>query len=96
VTVVGDDDLRQAQLQMTASGRFRLDWPDKTKTGAYLARGRSMDLADDETLLRFFAIYKQDGDTLTICLADGTYPTDFTAEKGSGCTLLVMKRQSGR
>ena len=39
-------------------------------------------------------IWKVDGDTLTVCegLTNGARPTDFTAPKGSGRTLTVLKR----
>ena len=40
-------------------------------------------------------IYKLDGDTLTICMAGpgAPRPKDWTADKGSGCTLRVFKRE---
>src|SRR5262249_16804926 len=40
-------------------------------------------------------IYKQDGDELTVCMADADQPrpTKFEADKGSGLTLMTFKRE---
>jgi uncharacterized protein (TIGR03067 family) len=54
-----------------------------------------MDWVEGDTKNRLPAIYRFDGDTLTICLrADpaGTRPTTFAAPPGSDCALLTLKR----
>jgi uncharacterized protein (TIGR03067 family) len=39
------------------------------------------------------AIYKLDGDSLTVCMAlPGERPTEFASKRGSGLALLVFKR----
>jgi uncharacterized protein (TIGR03067 family) len=40
------------------------------------------------------AIYELDGDSFKICVGTkGERPTEFTAKKGSGCSLYVYKRE---
>ncbi len=47
---------------------------------------------------RVLGIYKLEGDKLTICMAspDKPRPTEFKAEKGSGCTLRTFIREKPR
>jgi uncharacterized protein (TIGR03067 family) len=47
---------------------------------------------------RVLGIYKLEGDKLTICMADPgkSRPTEFKAERGSGCTLRTFTRETPR
>jgi len=81
-------------LMLGDAERFQLDLLDRTYSGQYLARSGSINLIEDTEIFAVRGIYEQDGDRLTICFAKAERPSDFTAEKGSGRTLLVMKRQS--
>jgi|SRR5260370_27176617 uncharacterized protein (TIGR03067 family) len=38
-------------------------------------------------------IYEIDGDTMKICFSDKERPKEFSAKKGSGCTLDMYKRE---
>ncbi len=62
---------------------------------------RSIDVIPDGGQLkdkRVLGIYKLEGDILTICMAgpDQARPQAFVAEKGSGLTLMVFRRQVAR
>jgi len=48
--------------------------------------------------LKFLAIHEIKGDTLRMCWSheEGKVPSDFTAERGSRRTLLVMKARERR
>jgi hypothetical protein len=81
-------------LLLDGLDRFQLDLLNRNYTGQYHARSGSIHLIEDTEIFAVRGIYKQDGGTLTICFATAERPSDFTAEKGSGRTLLVMKRQS--
>jgi len=88
-----DDDVKQVKLQMTSMRRFRLDLPNKSQTGYYFGLDERIEFFSDDAGRLVIAIYKQDGDALTICLHEAERPTDFTAEKGSGRTLIVLKKR---
>jgi uncharacterized protein (TIGR03067 family) len=47
---------------------------------------------------RVLGIYKLEGDKLTICMAspEKSRPTEFKAEKGSGCTLRTFIREKSQ
>lgn len=100
-----DEEVAKVKLTMNLSG-FRMDLPmTTTKGAAWSIKADPLAKADWNiwTTLAFRvddgstieAIYELDGGTLEICMGqkDKPCPTDFTAKKGSGRTLLIMKRQ---
>lgn len=92
------DDVTKVNLTL-AGKEFVLVLPRTKYEGEWLGvcdlttKPRRMELAGDNFNLQ--AIYRLDGDTMTFCFTalDGDRPTEFTAEKGSGRTLLMLKRQ---
>jgi uncharacterized protein (TIGR03067 family) len=99
-TKATDEDVAQVRLTIEPRG-FRLVLPQETHKGFMADRNvldrRNLDFIVPGEADRL-AIYALDGDILTVCFTqddkrDATRrPTDFTAEKGSGRTLLVLKR----
>ena len=73
---------------------FRLD---PTQTPKAIDEQTQYPNAKDVILRIVPAIYKIDGDTLTICFAgnhdEGKRPSDFTAARGSGRWIYVLKRE---
>jgi uncharacterized protein (TIGR03067 family) len=55
---------------------------------------RTMDFVDGKGKTVGFAIYKLEGDKLTICMAKKKRPDKFASEKGSGAGVSVLKRQA--
>ena len=86
-------DARRVELKlMQKPGRFRLTLPNKMYHGQYKASGGEIDLNDDTPIFGVRGIYIQDGDKLAICFEETKRPTEFTAEKGSRRTLLMLTR----
>jgi len=73
---------------------FRLD---PTRTPKAMDEQTQYPNAKELTVSVVPAIYKLEGDTLTICFAgyqdDGKRPSDFNAAKGSGRWVYVLKRE---
>jgi uncharacterized protein (TIGR03067 family) len=64
---------------------FELDSAAKLRTMDFVAgKGKTVGLA----------IYKLEGDTLTICMGDKKRPEKFLSEKGSGVRLSVFERNA--
>jgi uncharacterized protein (TIGR03067 family) len=101
VTIDGEvadaDDLPKFELRLIVeTHRFRLQVPKTTHNGVFKisALGRKrIDFATDLPVFSAQGIYFLNGDTLTICFAETERPTEFTATKGSGRTVLVLKRR---
>jgi len=103
---VTDGDLAKVNLKMQAQG-YVIDLPTNTWQGdrCYWQRSRTKtNLMEINFIIGIetgmSGIYEINGDTLKMCLgqAGGPHeerprPTDFTAEKGSNRTLLVLKRK---
>ena len=58
------------------------------------AKLRAMDFVAGKGKIVSFAIYKLEGDTLTICMAEKKRPEKFASEKGSGVRLIVFERKA--
>lgn len=92
-----DDDLAKIKLTMGEAG-FRMVLPTATKRGEWEvdlnASPKEIDFVVDDRP-DMLAVYDLAGDTLRICMSQQgePRPNDFTAKKGSGRTLLVLKRQ---
>jgi uncharacterized protein (TIGR03067 family) len=71
-------------------GKYEGEWFGDLDT-----KPRQLDFVPDDGRRNLQAIYRIDGDTMKLCFApdDKPRPSDFTAEKGSGRTLLVLKRK---
>jgi uncharacterized protein (TIGR03067 family) len=102
--VADDDDLPKFKLTLlNQTRRFRMQLRDRKYAGDYqvtLLDFKRIDLKDDMPLRRDLGagfnvrgIYVLDGDTLIICFTENERPADFSSPKGSGRTLLVLKRQ---
>jgi uncharacterized protein (TIGR03067 family) len=98
MTIDGEEatgaDIMNAEVKTDGEiGRFNLDLRYKVYQGRCRAADGEIDLVDDLANFRARGIYGRNGDTLTICFHESQRPTDFTAEKGSGRTLIVLKKR---
>jgi uncharacterized protein (TIGR03067 family) len=101
VLIDGEDsprgDLAQFKLVIDSkTARFNLDLPGTTHQGSYKVSNtlspKEIDFTSDTGDFRVRGIYADRG-SLFICFAQFERPTDFTAEKGSRRTLLVLKHR---
>jgi len=97
-----DDEVQELQIQIIIKGDSLLfkslgdkDWQastlkiDASKTPKTVDVISKDSTKDKKSLL---AIYKVEGDLLTVCNSLEERPTQFSADKGSGRALLVYKR----
>jgi len=90
------DELVKVQVRLYGSN-FTMSMPEAKYKGQWTidcTKTREIDFLHGFGF-RQDAIYEVDSDTMRLCLSPITQPrpTDFTAEKGSGRTLIVLKRQ---
>jgi len=92
-----DDDVAKVRLALPGSKTFLLVLPNARYEGEWpvdlIAAPRQIDFVQKDGR-RLRAIYRMDRDNLLLCLGamDGDRPTDFTAEQGSGRTVVLLKR----
>jgi len=84
-------------LVALSGSKFTMTWPEANYEGQWtidVTRTGEIDFLYSMGIKQE-GIYEIDGNTMKLCMriTQFTRPTDFTAEKGSGRILLVMKRQ---
>ena len=83
----GKVHIKNADKNKDEQGTYKLDETAKPKAIDFMLAG------NDKTIV---AIYKVEGDKLTVCVShkqDGSRPTEFTAKEGSGQILVELKRE---
>jgi uncharacterized protein (TIGR03067 family) len=75
------------ELHGRETGTERVSWSESRGVG-------QVDFTSDRRAGVKRGIWKRDGDTLTLCESawDGDRPTEFTAPRGSGRSLWVLRR----
>jgi uncharacterized protein (TIGR03067 family) len=94
-----DEEAKGITVTFGKDGKVTVKTPDKEISGTYkLDAGKkvkelTLEANDEKTL---YAIYKLDGDKLTICAVDtgaDERPTEFATKEGSKARLIVLKKE---
>jgi RNA polymerase sigma factor (sigma-70 family) len=93
---VREEVVKAFRTTLTADGKFTADYGRGEYGGTYkldpARKPKEMTLRSDkgETIL---AIYKLEGDTLTICMGKDERPTEFAVKEGTQVVLWVLQRK---
>jgi RNA polymerase sigma factor (sigma-70 family) len=94
-----EENVKEAQLIFASDGKLTAKVPKGEKVGTYKLEPAKKPKAitiTTETGATIPGIYKLEGDTLTVCLAEEQAkdpPTEFASREGTKIVLIVLKRE---